>query len=183
MHKIADKHEIHKRIRYNQRVTKLQFDDKSYTWLIETSKGKLYKANYVVSAVGQLHHPNIIQIDGSETFKGDIIHKAEFGPRRRTLEYYKDKNVALVGNGASAIQILPELQHVCKQVYLFCRTPNYVHPRLVNFPTIQKIVNCFPFLRQLHRCMFQFLTENVLFRAIQGSEFCGLVLKQSVSFI
>jgi cation diffusion facilitator CzcD-associated flavoprotein CzcO len=124
MREVADKHKVTKHICYGKSVDRLVYAEDAYIWDIYTLEGEQYKARFVISAVGQLHHPKIPNLPGSNEFQGESIHTAQFGSRR--LENFVGKQVAVIGSGASAIQLIPELQKVCKQIHLYHRTPSYV---------------------------------------------------------
>jgi cation diffusion facilitator CzcD-associated flavoprotein CzcO len=82
-------------------------------------------SDFLVSAVGQLNVPHYPTIDGLGSFQGKIMHSA-----RWDWSYQIDgKKVAMIGNGASAAQILPEIANVAQSVTVFQRTPNWVIPR------------------------------------------------------
>jgi cation diffusion facilitator CzcD-associated flavoprotein CzcO len=129
----------------------------------------------VVTAVGQLHHPKIPIFHGVEKFQGSMVHTAKFGSRQ--LRDYIDKNVAVIGSGASAVQLIPELQKVCKNVYVFQRTPNFIAPKLSLNPTLQKIINTFTFLKWLYRRVYlEQIGEIVLLGAINGTQWAKALL-------
>lgn len=124
----------------------MEYREEEFAWHVFTDDESLYQAKFVVAAVGQLHHPKIPVFPGAETFKGGMVHTAKFGSRK--LEDYADKNVAVIGSGASAVQLIPELQKVCRNLYVFQRAPNYILPKVDLPATLQKvIINSFTFLK------------------------------------
>jgi cyclohexanone monooxygenase len=123
----------------------MEYREEEFAWHVFTDDESLYQATFVVAAVGQLH-PKIPVFPGAETFKGGMVHTAKFGSRQ--LEDYADKNVAVIGSGASAVQLIPELQKVCRNLYVFQRAPNYILPKVALPATLQKvIINSFTFLK------------------------------------
>lgn len=113
---------------FNSTVTRAKWTDGS-KWLIDytTSDGEQVTTSYdfVISCVGALHKPMIPQFKGLTKFNGDSWHTAEW---RDDVEL-EGKRVAMIGTGASAVQILPTLTSKCRQVYLFQRTAHYCLPR------------------------------------------------------
>ena len=84
------------------------------------------KSDFLVSAVGQLNQPKLPAIDGLESFKGKIMHSA-----RWDWSYdLRGKKVAIIGNGATAAQIIPEIAKEVESLTIHQRTPNWVIPRL-----------------------------------------------------
>jgi cation diffusion facilitator CzcD-associated flavoprotein CzcO len=79
-----------------------------------------------VSAVGQLNQPRWPDIEGVDSFTGKKMHSA-----RWDWSYdLTDKKIALLGNGCTAVQILPEITKQAKKITVFQRTPNWVVPRM-----------------------------------------------------
>ncbi|MVO85985.1 NAD(P)-binding protein [Streptomyces sp. p1417] len=121
---VADTFRLRPHIRLNTEVLKLTWDGDALHWLIETSDGKL-SADVVVSATGPLSDPKTPDIPGLDTFPGKVFHSA-----RWDHDYdLRGKRVAMVGTGASAIQIVPEIQREVSRLTLFQRTPPWVLPR------------------------------------------------------
>jgi cation diffusion facilitator CzcD-associated flavoprotein CzcO len=103
----------------------MTWDAEKLHWRIETSGGFL-TADVVVSATGPLSDPKIPRIPGIDTFTGKVFHSA-----RWDHDYdLRGKRVAMVGTGASAIQIVPEIQPDVARLTLFQRTPPWVMPRV-----------------------------------------------------
>ncbi|MFD5697651.1 flavin-containing monooxygenase [Streptomyces lasiicapitis] len=124
LERVADTFRLRPHIRLDTEVRKLTWDGDELRWLIETSTGKL-TADVVVSATGPLSDPKTPDIPGLDTFPGKVFHSA-----RWDHDYdLRGKRVAVVGTGASAIQIVPEIQRDVQKLTLFQRTPPWVLPR------------------------------------------------------
>jgi cation diffusion facilitator CzcD-associated flavoprotein CzcO len=122
---VADVFRLRSHLRFDTEVTKMTWDAEKLRWGIETSSGFL-TADVVVSATGPLSDPKIPQIPGIDTFTGKVFHSA-----RWDHDYdLRGKRVAMVGTGASAIQIVPEIQPDVARLTLFQRTPPWVMPRV-----------------------------------------------------
>lgn len=107
---VAEKYDILPHCHFNAMCLSLVWDDCRSLWMCtfqDTISGELYKreAPVVVSAIGTLDRPNVPSIEGSEYFQGKIFHSARWDDAFQS----KDKNVLVLGNGASATQFVPEL--------------------------------------------------------------------------
>ncbi|MCX5533025.1 NAD(P)/FAD-dependent oxidoreductase [Streptomyces sp. NBC_00006] len=121
---VADTFRLRPHIRLNSEVTQLRWDSDQLWWEIDTAKGKL-TADVVVSATGPLSDPKTPDIAGIDTFPGKVFHSAQWDH-----EYdLRGKRVAMIGTGASAIQIVPAIQKEVGHLTLFQRTPPWVMPR------------------------------------------------------
>ncbi|MFD5515742.1 flavin-containing monooxygenase [Streptomyces sp. NPDC127066] len=122
---VADVFRLRPHLRFDTEVTKMTWDAEKLRWGIETSGGFL-TADVVVSATGPLSDPKIPRIPGIDTFTGKVFHSA-----RWDHDYdLRGKRVAMVGTGASAIQIVPAIQPDAARLTLFQRTPPWVMPRV-----------------------------------------------------
>ncbi|MEV7341420.1 NAD(P)/FAD-dependent oxidoreductase [Streptomyces sp. NPDC093544] len=122
---VADVFRLRSHLRFNSEVKKLTWDAEKLRWGIETSSGSL-TADVVVSATGALSDPKVPDIAGIDTFPGKVFHSA-----RWDHDYdLRGKRVAMIGTGASAIQIVPAIQPEVAHLTLFQRTPPWVMPRV-----------------------------------------------------
>lgn len=122
---VADTFRLRSHIRLNHEVLMMRWDRDKLRWEIETSRGTL-TADVVVSATGPLSDPKIPEIPGLADFPGKVFHSA-----RWDHDYdLRGKRVAMIGTGASAIQIVPAIQPEAAHVTLFQRTPPWVLPRM-----------------------------------------------------
>ena len=115
LHNAVDAFELRDDIHLNQTVRALHFDEDSSTWSVKTESGTAYRARFVVSAVGQLNQPAWPDLPGLETFSGNRMHSATWD----TSYDLKGKTVAVIGNGASAVQLIPEVAKKAKHLTVF----------------------------------------------------------------
>ncbi|MET9494977.1 NAD(P)/FAD-dependent oxidoreductase [Streptomyces sp. NPDC006552] len=121
---VADVFRLRPHIRLNAEVTEVRWDAERLWWEVDTASGTL-TADVVVSATGPLSDPKTPDIPGIATFPGKIFHSA-----RWDHDYdLRGKRVAMIGTGASAIQIVPAIQREVGRLTLFQRTPPWVMPR------------------------------------------------------
>jgi cation diffusion facilitator CzcD-associated flavoprotein CzcO len=122
---VTDVFRLRPHIRFGSEVKRMTWNGERLCWDIETAGGAL-SADVVVSATGPLSDPKIPGIPGLETFPGRVFHSA-----RWDHDYdLRGKRVAMVGTGASAIQIVPAIQPDVARLTLFQRTPPWVMPRV-----------------------------------------------------
>ncbi|CAN9314619.1 unnamed protein product [Alternaria alternata] len=133
---VARKYNLYKYIRFNTSVESAIWDDSKNRWKVDVNVtgGKDAEFNpaysiecdFLVSAVGQLNQPQYPEIEGLGDFKGKIMHSARWD-WSHSLE---GKSVGIIGNGATAAQIIPEILPQTSSLTIYQRTPNWVIPRL-----------------------------------------------------
>lgn len=122
---VTNKHDIQPHIRYGHKLSSAAFNDASAQWTLEFENGSSVVAKNVVLGIGGLHIPQIPSFKGVETFEGDIFHSAEW---QHDVDL-SGKRVAVVGTGASAIQIIPALADKVESLVSFQRTAPWVMPK------------------------------------------------------
>ena len=120
---VAEDFNVIPRISFNTAVTAARWDDNAKRWDIETSNGS-HTADVLVSAHGFLSEPSWPDIKGLSSFGGQVMHSAQWDPSYDV----SGKRVAVVGTGASAVQIVPKIQQQADQLLVFQRTPGWVLP-------------------------------------------------------
>ncbi len=123
------RHGLEPHIHFNTEVSGARYDEATATWEVKlrSASGTLpasLRVNAIVSAVGQLNRPRIPEIPGRAEFRGPQVHSAEWDP---ALDL-RGKRVAVVGSGASAFQLVPEVAKVAKQLYVFQRSAPWMLP-------------------------------------------------------
>jgi cation diffusion facilitator CzcD-associated flavoprotein CzcO len=121
----ADKYGLRPHIRLCAAVTSAVFDEPSGHWELRTSDGKITKAHQIIAACGGISRPALPDIPGLEDFAGKIFHSARWDHSYDLT----DKTVAVIGTGASAIQIIPAIAPRVKRLHLFQRTPPWIVPK------------------------------------------------------
>lgn len=121
---VADRPGLRPRMYFGAAVTGAQWDAAAGRWSLGTSRGEL-TADVVVSATGPLADPAMPRIPGLEGFPGPVFHSARWDHETDLA----GKRIAVVGTGASAIQLVPALQRQAAELVLFQRTPAWVMPR------------------------------------------------------
>ena len=122
---VAQKYQLYPHIRFNVEVTGAHYNDDNCTWQVDTASGQQFRARTVVSARGALHIPSYPNIKGLHDFKGVTMHSAKWD---HSVDL-QGKRIAVIGTGASAIQVVPEMAKVASELYVFQRTPAWVLPK------------------------------------------------------
>ncbi|MET9202521.1 NAD(P)/FAD-dependent oxidoreductase [Gordonia sp. NPDC003585] len=122
---VAD-YDLARHIRYSHLVVGMELDESSGTWRVDLADRPSLETRAVVVASGPLSTPGYPQIEGIDRFGGHKMHSAAWDH-----DYdFAGKKVGVIGTGASAVQIIPELVRGGAQVTVFQRTPGWVLPRL-----------------------------------------------------
>ena len=142
---VAAKFDLNKKIEFNNELVSAKWDQDNSLWKLETSKG-LYQTKTVMFTTGPITEPSLPKIKGIESFKSEMFHSA-----RWNHDYdLKGKRIAVIGTGASAIQFIPQVQPLAKELIVFQRTAPWVLPKadmdlndtakgvIKRFPVIQK---------------------------------------------
>ncbi|EDY86257.1 monooxygenase [gamma proteobacterium HTCC5015] len=121
----AQKYGLRPHLRFGVSIEKAEFDEQAGEWTLYAEGGDRYIARAVVSAVGGLVDPSWPQFDGMDQFKGDIFHTARWNHDVDLT----GKTVAIVGTGASAIQVVPSIADKVGELNVIQRTPPWVLPK------------------------------------------------------
>lgn len=167
----ADKYALRPQIRFSSRVEEARFNETTGCWQLTLDSGELVTARALVMAIGALNVPQYPNIEGRGRFKGVVMHTAEW----QSDYSLKGKKVAVVGTGASAIQVIPSIQPEVAQLTVFQRTPPWVLPkhdrplrageqrRFQRWPWLQKLVRRLQYLK-MESVLPAFIWDSVLTR-------------------
>jgi cation diffusion facilitator CzcD-associated flavoprotein CzcO len=158
---VTEKYGLRRYVRFGSRVDRAHWDDDEQSWHVFTDTGQEYVAQFLVSGAGGLHIPLIPDIEGIDEFRGATFHSAQW-------DHGVDitgKRVAVIGTGASAIQIVPEIVDDVAELQLYQRTPAWVMPRPNNaFPEwTRRLFATVPGTRALMRAAIYWIHEGVGF--------------------
>jgi cyclohexanone monooxygenase len=132
---IGRHYDLYSRALLGTTVTEVTWSEPRSRWAISTDRGDLLHARFMTIGTGPLNRPKLPGIKGIESFRGKAFHSSRWdysvtgGDWNGGLDKLADKRVAVIGTGASSIQILPRLAESAQQVYLFQRTPAIVNAR------------------------------------------------------
>jgi cation diffusion facilitator CzcD-associated flavoprotein CzcO len=121
----SEKYGLRSHIRFNSDLAEARYDDADATWRVRMTDGREFASRVLISAMGPLNRPNIPAIPGLERFAGTRFHSAQWDP---AIDL-RGKHVAVIGTGASAIQIVPEIAPLVERLTVYQRTPPWIIPR------------------------------------------------------
>jgi cation diffusion facilitator CzcD-associated flavoprotein CzcO len=148
LRKVADDFGLRPWIRTGTVVEDAAWDEATQRWRIATSRGSL-TARVLVAGMGGLSEPSVPDLPGAETFAGPAFHTARW-------DHDVDltgKRVAVIGTGASAVQVVPRIQPLAGRLSVFQRTPPWImpHPGRPVRPRERALFRALPPLQQLVR--------------------------------
>lgn len=175
--RVAQKWDLYQHIRFSTEVTDARWDETTQNWYstlkvtnqkeAERSPEYVFKSDFLVSAVGQLNQPSYPRIKGIDSFKSKVMHSA-----RWDWSYQLEgKHIAVIGNGATAAQIIPEITKIAKSVTIYQRTPNWIAPRADSgvSSAVRWVFRNVPFALVVSRTMMMDFRER-LYRVVSGEE-------------
>ena len=139
---IAEHYNLYDRACLQTEVNKLEWDELSKRWIVSTNQGDAMRARFVVMSNGPMNRPKLPGIKGIGDYQGHTFHTSRWdynytgGSSEGELSNLKDKRVAVIGTGATAVQCVPHVGASAKNLYVFQRTPSSVDVR-ANRPTDQ----------------------------------------------
>lgn len=153
----ADRYNLRPKIKFNTKVNSATFDEQNGLWVIQTDKGETMRARFVVSAIGPFAESRIPDLPGIKKFKGEMVHTANW---KNGLDL-RGKKVAVVGSGASAIQVVPAIAPIVKELKVFQRTPSWIVPKAdYEYSELEKtIYRYLPFTQKIRRAAIFGMTE------------------------
>ena len=122
---VADKFDLRRDIQFSTRVTAATYDDANTCWQVQTDDGRQTRARFLITAIGVLSAPYIPDFAGRDSFQGESFHTAHWPKEGRD---FSDKRVAVIGTGATAVQLITEVAKQAGQLTVFQRTANYCAP-------------------------------------------------------
>ena len=154
---LIDKYKLKDKTHCNKNVVKAEFDEDAGIWSVFIDDGSVYKAPILINSSGSLSQPSIPPIKGKEDFKGESFHTSHWD---HSFDY-ADKKVAVIGTGASAVQVVPALAPDVKTLNIFQRTPHWVMPRpdRVLGNKERKFIHAMPLITSIYREMMYWQLE------------------------
>ncbi len=154
-------------IQWKCELLEARWHEQEQRWYLKTSQGNLV-SDILILGNGPLSEPTLPAIRGIEQFEGELIHTARWKPKYDL----RGKRVAVIGTGASAIQLVPQIQPLVSSLTLFQRTPAWIVPRGDHPISVQQQQSFrrFPLLQRLVRAQIYWLRElNALGLLYQAS--------------
>jgi len=122
---VVDKFDLREHMQFGCRIEAMTYDEDTDTWNLSLSDGRNITARFVVTALGPLSTPTLPKFEGMDDFKGISFHPHNWPHEHLDLA---GKRVAVIGTGATAIQIIPVVAEVAGQLTVFQRRANWAAP-------------------------------------------------------
>jgi 4-hydroxyacetophenone monooxygenase len=127
LRKVALEYDIRKHLRLNTELTSSRWDESKRRWIstLKTADGEeVFESTTLVSAIGQLNDPSPAHFKDEETFKGETLHSALWSDDIK----FDGKHVAVIGTGATAMQLVPDIADRVASVTVYQRTAQWARP-------------------------------------------------------
>jgi cation diffusion facilitator CzcD-associated flavoprotein CzcO len=149
MKDVVQRNNLQPHIRFNTDIKEARFIEDQAYWQVQDQNGNITRVKLLIAGLGPLNRPKLPDLPGLRVFKGKIMHSAEWDKNFDIT----NKNIAVVGTGASAVQVIPSIAPLVKTLTVFQRTPAWVafrHDSSVS-PFTRSIYSKFPFLFRIRR--------------------------------
>ncbi|WP_371397230.1 flavin-containing monooxygenase [Fretibacter rubidus] len=173
INKVARDYGLVSHMRFEQGVVDARYDNGR--WAVTTTDGTSYDCQFLVSAVGQLHHPALPNIPGIDDFAGSSFHSAQWD---HTVDL-AGQDIGVIGNAASAVQFIPEIAKTAGHVTIYQRSANWVIDKGDRpYTKLEKAVaGRLPWLAKLYRFGLWGLGEYVVWPVIKGAKMRAAILR------
>ena len=125
-HDVADKYDVRRHMRFNTTVEGARWDEDAKIWRVALAGGEVITTRYLITATGFLSQPHTPDIPGITGFSGKVIHTTAWDDG-----YDLDnRRIGIIGTGATAVQLIPELAKTAAELTVYQRTPIWVVPKI-----------------------------------------------------
>lgn len=122
---VVERYDLRKDIQFDTRIVEAHFDVDKRRWMLKDQNGNAYSCKWLITAIGILTNPTLPNIPGVHDYKGEACHTSRWPQTPVTFE---GKRVAVIGTGATGIQVIQEVAKTVGHLTVFQRTPNWACP-------------------------------------------------------
>ncbi|MBS9535318.1 NAD(P)/FAD-dependent oxidoreductase [Mycobacterium sp. M1] len=161
---VADKYDVRRHMRFNTTVEGAHWDDDARVWQVALAGGETLSARYLVTATGFLSQPKMPDIPGIDDFAGKVVHTTAWDDDHD----FTGRRVGLIGTGATAVQLIPQLAKTVGDLTVYQRTAIWVAPKLdLEFaPVVRTVFKRLPFVQRAVRFVTDYLLEFMTLTAV-----------------
>lgn len=161
---VADRYDLRRHMRFGQVVEGATWDEEAAEWVVAVAGSAPLRAAYLVTATGFLSQPRTPDIPGVETYAGTVLHTARWDDDADLA----GKRIAIIGTGATAVQLIPELARQAAHLTVFQRTPIWVTPKLdFRIPAVvRRLFAALPATQRIARTVNTGLLELIMIAAV-----------------
>jgi cation diffusion facilitator CzcD-associated flavoprotein CzcO len=155
---VAERYGLNPHIRFGTEVTSAAFDEAAGEWQVASADGRAWTARILIVGTGQLNRPWTPDIEGKDSFRGAQFHSARWNHDVDLT----GQRVASIGNGASAVQYIPEIAPLAEKLTIFQRSANWIIPRPDEeiTPKQHAVYRRFPVVRKALRLLIYAINES-----------------------
>ncbi len=153
---VADKFDLRCDIEFDSRIARAEWNENRTQWRVETEDGRAATARFLITAIGPISTPTMPNIPGVQYFEGEGYHT---GLWPHEPVDFRGKRVAVIGTGATGVQVIQEVAKTAGRLAVFQRRPNWcapLHNRPIDAQTQRKIHASYPEIfarcRESHGC-------------------------------
>lgn len=178
---VTDKYGIRPHISFSSKLQSASWNEAQAFWKLRLEDGRSLGAKILVSGTGCLSRPTFPAIPGRETFEGPAVHTGAWDPAFDC----RDKSVAVIGTGASAIQVVPSIALQVRALKLFQRTPPWIlrKPDRRISPLEKNLFASLPFSQRLVRWLTHWRREFLLLFFVVKPEWMKLVQHSGTRYL
>lgn len=157
---VAEKYDLVRRMEFGVTVERAEWDAEKQLWRVWTDDGASRTARYLVTATGFLSQPHVPDFSGIDRFGGTIIHTTAWDDDHD----FTGERAAVIGTGATAVQLIPEIARSATELTVFQRTPIWVVPK-IDFPIpapVQALFARIPLTQRAARVVSTSLLEMLM---------------------
>ncbi|MEM7730925.1 MAG: NAD(P)/FAD-dependent oxidoreductase [Pseudomonadota bacterium] len=171
--RFARDQQLEPHIRYKAHVVRAEWLEGE--WLVTLESGDQLRARFLVSAIGQLHHPSVPEFEGLDRYAGPAFHTAEWD---HSVDL-AGRDVACIGTAASAVQLIPEVAKTARKLTVYHRSPNWLIDKPDRaYNRFEKwLARVFPPFAKYYRLMIWCMGEYVLLPTNRGNRLTAAILK------
>ncbi|MFT3900746.1 MAG: NAD(P)/FAD-dependent oxidoreductase [Gordonia sp. (in: high G+C Gram-positive bacteria)] len=123
---VADKYDLRRHMTFGEQIQRAEWDEKNSLWRVFSEDGTERTSRFLLTATGFLSQPHFPDIPGIKSFEGKVIHTTAWEDGHD----FTDKRVAVIGTGATAVQLIPEIAKQARELTVYQRTPIWVMPKV-----------------------------------------------------
>jgi cation diffusion facilitator CzcD-associated flavoprotein CzcO len=170
---VADRYDLRRHMRFRTVVDGARWDEETQSWVVSVAGGETITTRYLVTATGFLSQPHRPDIPGIHDFTGTVIHTAAWNDGHDLT----GERIAVIGTGATAVQLIPEVAKVAGELTVFQRTPIWVAPKADAAipPPVRQLFARFPLTQRLLRMVNTTMLEAIMVTGVlhyrQGKRF------------
>lgn len=157
---VAEKYDVRRHMRFNATVEGAQWDEDAGAWRVALMGGETLTTRLLITATGFLSQPRTPDIAGISGFRGKIVHTTAWDHDYR----YEGRRIAVIGTGASAVQVIPKLAEQAGELIVYQRTATHVLPK-PDFefpPAAQRLFARLPWAQRILRWISDIVIEMIL---------------------